>query len=663
MSASPHPVYPHLFSPITIAGKALRNRVVHASMSLRYVGDSKVNDASITYYKNRALGGVSMAVTEPMGTTRWNIAPRRIQVFNKGNEDGLKKFADVVGNAGCHMIGQLQDSGRGRHEGGRNMNAVGPSSLPDDLSWTIPHALTTDEVDTMIADFAESSAWLYQCGWSGVEISAGHGHIFHQFMSAHSNIREDKYGGDLDGRTRIVTDLMSAIRELAGSDFIIGIKLPGEDGEPGGIDFEEAKRISNVVATNGNADYVTYCWGSHSETLFWHLPDLHGDRAPFIEKIREMAEPFGDTPVGALGLITDPNEGDHAIESGAADLVMMGRPLVTDPAWAKKTMEGREAQIRYCVSGNTCWKLIIDGGRLQCDNNPRVGQPDEADWWPSPAESKRKVVVVGTGVAGMEAAWIAGARGHDVTVFGTSGEVGGKARLHAELPGGENLSSIYDYQKLSADRAGVTFELGLTAAAEDVLALKPDAVVLATGSTMAWPTFLPEEYKDEGIFLDLRDIMAALLEHPSPQPGTAVIYDHDHTKMTYAAAEWMSDKFDRVVIVTPRDRIASDEALVNRQGIYDRLYKRKVQLITSCEPSADSAFEDGQVTVVNAFNGEEQVIDDVSLFTYATPRIPNADMVPALEQAGIEYHLIGDVYAPRVVVAATADGNRVGQLV
>ncbi len=660
MTDTPHPVYPHLFSPITIAGKPLRNRLVHASMSLRYVTDGTVNDDTITYYRNRALGGVSMAVTEPMGTTRWNVAPRRIHVLGKANEDGLKRFADEVGNAGCLMLGQLQDSGRGNHEGGRKANSIGPSPLPDDLSWTVPHALSTEEVEIMIADFAESSAWLKHCGWGGIEISAGHGHIFHQFLSAHSNIREDKYGGDIEGRTRLVRDLMTAIRQLTGSDFIIGVKLPGEDGVPGGIDMAEAKRISAQIAANGNADYVTYCWGSHSDTLYWHLPDLHGDRAPFIEKIREIAEPFGDTPVGALGLITDPNEGDRAIASGLADLVMLGRPLVTDPAWGKKALEGREAQIRYCVSGNTCWQMIIAGGRLQCDNNPRVGQPDETDWWPSPAETKRKVVVVGSGVAGMEAAWIAAARGHDVTVFGISGDVGGKMRLHAELPGGENLSSIYDYQQLSAKKAGVKFELGITATAADVLALKPDAVILATGSTMSWPSFLPEEYKDEGFFPDLRDTMAMLLERPSPQPGTAVIYDQDHTKMTYAAAEWLADKFDHVIIVTPRDRIASDEALVNRQGIYARLSQKKVQIITCCNPSPESAFEEGQITVRNVYNGEEQVINDVSLFTFSTSRVPNLTLVPDLRAAGVDLHIIGDAYAPRIVVTATADGNQAG---
>ena len=651
-----------MFSPVEIAGKKLRNRVVHASMSLRYVKDGKVNDDTITYYKSRAEGGVSMAITEPMGCNRWQTNPRRLQVYAGGDDDGLKRFADEVEEAGCHMLGQIQDPGRGRHEQGRSLVAIGASPLPDDLSWTVPHPLTTEEVDILVSDFAESAARLYKCGWAGIEISAGHGHLFHQFFSPWSNRREDKYGGDREGRCRLTTDLVKAIRQMTGKDFIIAVKLPGEDGVPGSIDMDEALRISEIVARVGETDVVTFCWGAHSDTLYHHLPDLHGERAPFVKKIAQLAEPFkGQASIGALGLITDPNEGDYAVESGAADLVMVGRPLVTDPAWAVKSMEGREAQIRYCVSHNTCWKVIIDGGRIACDNNPRVGLESEADWWPEPADVKKKVVVVGTGIAGMEAAWVAAGRGHDVTAFGISGEVGGKTRLHAELPGGENLSSIYDYQRLCADRAGVKLELGITASAEDVLALSPDEVILATGSTMSFPAFMPEEYQE--FFPDLRDTMAMLLERPAPQPGTAVLYDHDHTKMTYAAAEWLADKFDRVVLVTPRERIASDEALVNRQGIYRRLYEKKVDIVTSMEPTAESEFEEGKVTIANVFNGEERIIDDVSLFTFATPRVPNDQIAPALRAAGLNVQLIGDVFAPRFVNTATSDGYKAGMAV
>ena len=652
--------YPHLFSPITLAGHTLANRIVHASMSLRYVSDGMVNQKTIDYYLNRARGGVSMAVTEPMGTTRWNVAPRRIEVFNKSNENGLKRWAQEVGQNGCLMIGQLQDSGRGNHEGGRKSTAIGASALPDDLSWTVPHALTTDEIKIMIEDFSNSTAWLQKCGWSGIEISAGHGHIFHQFLSSHSNIRTDEYGGNALGRTKLLRDLMTAIRELTGANFIIGVKLPGEDGIPGSIGMNEAIEISELIATNGNADYVTFCWGSHSDKLYWHLPDLHGERAPFIKKIDLLAKPFKTAAVGALGLITDPNEGETAIKENSADLIMLGRPLVTDPAWGKKSLEGREAQIRYCVSGNTCWQTIIAGGELKCDNNPRVGEKDEVDWLPTPAPRKKKVLVIGSGIAGMETAWVAGARGHDVTVFGISSEVGGKTRLHAELPGGENLSSIYDYQMLSAQKSGVKFELGVTLSQESIISIKPDTVVLATGSTMSWPSFLPEEYKTEGFFPDLRQTMQELLNRPSKQPGTAIIYDQDHTKMTYASAEWLSGKFERVYIITERDRIASDEALVSRQGIYARLSKNKVNIVTNCIPSKDSIFEEGKIIAKHVYNGEEIIIDDVSLFTYSTVRMPNTSLVPALSKSNIDLRLVGDAASPHTVVTATAHGNKVG---
>jgi 2,4-dienoyl-CoA reductase-like NADH-dependent reductase (Old Yellow Enzyme family)/thioredoxin reductase len=659
---SKHSVYPSLFSPFELGPFTLKNRIVHAAMSTRYVENGEVPDDIITYHENRAKGGAAISITEPMNLHRRQTNPKRVAVMRRENADGLRRWAAALARHDSLLIAQIQDSGRGRHEVGRNAAAIGASPLPDDISWTIPHELSTDDVKMLIDDWATSARVLKEAGFAGVEVSAGHGHIFHQFFSAWSNRRSDKYGGDLEGRSRFVTELIAAVRATCGKDFIVGIKLPGEDGVPDSIGMPEAAAITRVIAATRSIDYLTYCWGSHADSLYQHLPDMHGVRAPYIEKIRQLANEAPGVPVGALGLITDPNEGERFVRDGLADLVMLGRPMVTDPAWGKKAFEGRERQIRYCVSCNTCWHIIIDGGRIQCDNNPRVGAKDETDWWPRPAPKRKRIVVIGSGVAGMEAAWIAAARGHDVTVLAKSGEVGGKTRLHATLPGGENLSSIYDFQFQSAQRCGVKFEFGLDAATADVLALKPDSVVLATGAEMTVPPWVPAEYAEAGFVRDVRAIAQEFLRRPQRQDGTAIVYDHDGTAMTYAAAELLKKRFDNVIILTPRERIAGDESLVNRQSIYDRLPRLGIAIMTNTEPRPLDRLEEAEVVIQNIKSGQMTTLTDIALLTFSTSRRPNDALEKPLRAAGIPVHLVGDAYAPRFVVNATAEGHRVGNL-
>lgn len=652
--------YPNLFSPLQLGPVTLRNRIVHASMTTRFPKDSRVTEKLVDYHVTRARGGAAMIITEPMNVLEQHRDPMRVNVFSGENKASIADWAKRVRDAGSHLIGQFQDPGRGRHKAGRFRLAIGPSALPDDMSWTVPHVPTTAELEGIIGEFAFSARQLQQAGFAGVEVSAGHGHLFHQFMAARSNRRTDRFGGDVAGRVRLVAEILRAVRTECGADFIIGIKLPGEDGMAGGIGLAESAGITEEIAKTQCVDYLSYCWGAHSNTLDWHLPDLHGERTPYVEKIAQLAKSAPGVVVGALGLITDPNEGERILCDGKADLIMLGRSLVTDPAWGVKSAAGREADIRYCVSCNSCWGAITTGSVLTCDNNPRVGQSDELDWQPETTTKHRNVVVVGAGVAGLEAAWVAAARGYQVTVFTTGDEVGGKTRLHSELPGGEHLSSIYDYQKLQCERHSVSFVVGPPAQLHNITELQPDAVVLATGSTPNWPAYLPIDYQDASFFPDIRTVARNMLGRTQSIAGTAVIYDSDHEAFTYAAAELLKSRFAHVVIVTPRESIALEQAVVNRLGINRRIYGAGIEVLTWSEPVWSDEIENGSLCVQHSLSGETRLIDNVSLITHATARTPNDELAAPLRELGVEIHLIGDCYAPRTVMVATQDGHQLG---
>jgi len=657
--------YPHLLMPFALGAHTLRNRIVHASMTTRLSANRRVTDALVRYYANRARGGAALIVTEPVSAARFQMAPQKVRVWDPDSEAGLARWAEAVEREDCRLLAQIQDPGRGRHERGRNPDAVGASALPDDLSWTVPHVLSVAEIERMLQDFADSCRRLQRCGFSGVELSAAHGHLFHQFLSPCMNTREDRYGGDLAGRCRLLADLVAAIRGVCGGSFLVGIKLPGDDGVERSICPDEAARIARHLTAGGAVDYLCFAQGAHAASLDRHIPDLHGPRAPYVTLTRSLKSAVPGVPVIALGLITDPAEADGILAGGAADLIGLGRPLVTDPAWGLKASQGREADIRYCVSCNSCWAAITEHRALACDNNPRVGLADEVDWWPArvPAAQRKRVVVVGTGIAGMEAAWIAAARGHEVIAFGAGAALGGKTRLLTALPGGEGLSSIYDYQALAAKKSGVRLELGVQATVDDVRSLAPDSVIVACGATMRWPDGWPDAWREEGVVPDLRACIADSVAFTARQGGTAVLFDRDATEGTYASALFLRRLFDRVVLVTPRDRLAEDVPLVNRLGILRRFAERGIESMTLGRIDGGSSLEDGGVRVHNVYTGAPTEIPDVVLLTYATPRAPDLARIAALESAFPEIHVVGDAYAPGSTMAATAHGHRIGNLI
>ncbi|MGB3071871.1 MAG: FAD-dependent oxidoreductase [Ottowia sp.] len=660
-----HPHYPHLFSPCTLAGKTLKNRIVHAAISLHFPVHDDVPEGLIDYHRTRAEGGAAMLIAEPVG-----IAPhqsnQRVPAWNGRMASGLARWAEAVESLDCRLLAQVQDTGRGRHIPGRYASAIAPSALPDDITGSMPRAMSASDIGAFIAHTAESCAQLQRAGFSGVEVSAGHGHLFHQFLSAYSNHREDEWGGDFEGRCRFLVATCEAIRQRCGSGFILGVKLPGDDGIAGSIDEPTAAAIARHLCSRVQPDFLCYAQGSHHRTLEMHLPDGTYPRLPFHAMVRRLAAQTPGIPVMTLGRFTDPAEAEGALAQGDIALAGLGRALITDPAWPRKAAEGRARDIRYCVSCNTCWKVIVTHTPIACDNNPRVGSLRELTPLPLAARPRR-VAVVGAGIAGLEAALSAAQRGHAVTVYGASAEPGGKTRLYAALPAAESLSSIYDYQFVEAQKAGVQFKMGHAVSTAQLIATAPEVVVLATGATMSWPPCLPIDLRAQGWLPDLREAMASLAGVRQPQPGTAVVLDMEQTEGTYAAVERLRDLFAHVVVLCPRERIAEDCSLVTRQRVQRRFHERGITVHCLAEPVWSEAFEEtATLHWRSVFGGALQPIEDVALFTYATPRVPDSaleQMEPALQAAGITVHRAGDCLTPRGVLEATAEGHLVGSKV
>lgn len=649
-----------LFAPYELAGMRIKSRLFFPSMVTRMSAKAAPTQRLTDHYLARARGGAALIVSEPLSMARHQKIAHFIRVWNDDNVDALKRLTDTLGTEDTRILGSIQDSGRNRHAPGRNLdNPIGPSAMPDDLSWTMPAEMSVAFIERMIEDVARSALRLKTCGFSGVEISACHGHLYHQFLSPWSNLREDRYGGDFSGRMRILDELVDALRASCGADFIVGIKLAGDDGIDGSIRPDLSLRMAEHIARRGQTSYIALGQGTHHRTLEMHVPDGHRPPLVYMDLYRDLRRQVPDMPLVALGRITGPDEASGILARGEAEMIGLGRAFLADPQWGSKARDDRSGEIRYCVSANRCWESHTVNHLLACENNPRLAAGTELAA-PRRAEIAKRVVVVGAGIAGLEAALTAAGQGHAVSLLGRSAEAGGKARLAAKLPGNQGTGNIYAYQFAAVRRAGVTIELDREAVAADIAARRPDVVVLATGATMTWPRCIPTDLAGRGV-VDLRVAVRMSLADAPRRAGTAVVFDMDHTDGTYAAAELFDARFARVVVVTPRESIAQDTSLVARQGALRRLSQKGIEMVTLSEPRFPAGFSGtGRIEIEQVLSGMRTPIEDVTLFAYSTPRRPNIELVEPLKAAGIDVRLAGDCRIARNSLAATAEGYAVG---
>ncbi len=646
MPATP---YPSLFSEIELAGRRLRNRVCLCATVTNFARDNRITEPWRNFLIERAKGGTGMLVTEIIAVDSEAIAQSStVTGFDDTNDDAFRAIARDVHGEGAALVGQLWHPGRQQlwHP---TKAPIGVSDLPDPYSWTVPHVMSTAEARRVVEAYVQTARRLARCGFAGVELHGAHGYLIMQFLSPASNTRDDAYGGDLERRTRFVREIAAGIRRHCGPGFIIGLKMPADEGawrcrsRRGGTDNRAARghrgfRLFRLRTGQFQPQSRDPCAGSL-------LP-----ARPFHRPAQTHAKRRWRVPVMALGRIGTPDLAERVIADGHGDLVGMTRALITDAAWADKARIGRAEDIRPCVYDNFSWGEVHLGKPVAEHHNPYLGKLGEAHRLPEAADHVGRVLVVGAGPAGLEAAWVAAARGHGVTVFSASENLGGALRLEAGLPGRSEMARIIDHQRHMGERYGVEYVFNRRADAEMIRRFDPDAVVLATGSEQRLPAGL-----SEGPGLISARVYAAM-GGEAPRGGTVVLVDEDHGAATYGVADLLAERFERVVLVTSRPRIAGAVNHCSAIGVFRRLYGAGVEIRPSLETRS---LVGGRLTLVNVFSGAEESIDDVDLVVYATPRLARDSLAAVLEY--MEVHLIGDCRSPRNLLAAIQGGHALGE--
>ena len=645
--------YPHLFSELEVGTRMLRNRIALPATLTNFGAGNRITDRWVNFLAERARGGCGLVVTEIIAVDPEALAHGAIVTgYEEANDAGFEQVAAEVHAAGSCILGQLWHPGRQQlwHP---TRSPAGVSDQPDALSWTVPRVMTTQECARLVDAYVAAARRLARCGFDGVELHGAHGYLITQFLSPWSNTREDEYGGDLEGRTRFVREIAQRIRDACGEGFIVGFKMPADEGVEGGIDVEEAARITERLASTGAFDLFAYGQGNFSLSLENHVPDMHFRPGHFIDLHRRMREVSGGLPVMALGRVGTPSLAERIVAEGYGDLVGMTRAQVSDAAFSNKAREGREDEIRPCIFDNFCWGEVHAGKPIAELHNPHLGERGEADWTPCAVSHRRKVVVAGAGPAGLEAAWIAAARGHEVYLFGAGASAGGKLRLEARLPGHGDVAKVIEYQLRMAERHGVRLILGQHADETAVRALAPDALVVASGAKMRRPRWA---WSNSMLVISTAELAERLETPATPSGRTAVLFDHDHTAPTYAVAEALADSHEHVVLLTPRTQIAQAVNYCSALGVHRRLHGLEVEIVTATEPV--EIRDDGTVRCRNVFSGHEGVIEEVDTVVFATPRRVVDTLARAL--ADLSPALIGDCLAPRDLSSAIHEGHRVG---
>ena len=635
-----------LFQPIQIGRMTIKNRVMMPAMATRSgTSDHFVTEHLISHYARRAQGGAGLIVVEatcvddPVGLA----GPYQLCIDGDQYVPGLNRLARDVQSHGAKIAIELHHAGPKSHFAGGSAQLVAPCALGlPEKPHIIPRELDKEGIKVIVKKFWQGAMRAREAGFDAVELLLAHGYLLNRFLSPHTNKRQDEYGGSLEGRAKIVSEIIEAIKDEAGEDFPILCKIPGDDYVDEGINLEESIKICRLLKDLG-VGALTISGGGYSEARFTHIGPMsysQGWQVHLAETIRRNVH----IPIVAIGKIKRPEFAEGILAEGKADMVAMGRALLADPDLVLKAQSDELDSIIPCISCNHCLDRIVDEGRtIRCSVNPLVGR--EHDTRVMKAGRPKKVVVVGGGPAGMQVAIQAASRGHEVTILEKSDKLGGQLKLACIPRGKEEISSFVNYLAKEIERKGVKVQLGVKATPRSVEEMSPEVVVVATGALPLIPSI-------PGVGLDhVVSAWDALMDPERVKENVVVI---GGGLVGCEVACFLSVRGKKVTVIEQMESVGLDMGSSARRLALQELNENGVRILTKC---LVKAINKNGVELDETSEMREIAADTIILAVGATS---DREFLKAMESARTEVYAIGDCISPRRIVHAISHGFDLG---
>ena len=645
--------FARLFSPIALGHATAKNRIVSTPHGAAFGEKGSITERYVRYHEEKAKGGCGVVMM--FGSS--SIHPTSINDWGEVNnwDDGVipqfRQMSAAIHRHGALCLSQISHRGRRGHSWYSGTPLWAPSDTREERHREWPHVMTKTEIREVIDAWAAAAVRLKKGGYDGADIPLYGGHLLENFISPLANTRTDEYGGSLDNRLRLPTEVLRALREAVGRDFIIGLRHSGDHFVEGGLTREELLEIARRLDALGIADYWMVS-GSNTETLRFEAavtPSHYHPRGVFND-LAALTKTVVRVPVIVAGRIVTAEQAEAALAAGVCDLVGMTRALIADPEMPTKVRAGRLDDVRVCVgAAEGCIGRLRQGKAITCIQNPAIGREAEL-MQIHPAAKRRRVVVVGGGVAGLEAARVAALRGHQTILLEAGAAVGGQVLAVARAPRREEYASIVTWLAGQAKKAGVEVRLNTPASAADVLALKPDAVVLATGASQRVPDIPGVKLAHVASTVDV------LLGRVAPGRRVVVV-DEEGYFAAPTTADFLADRRAQVTIVSRYFMVGEDIDEGTRSDLYARLFARGVTLTPMTR--AVEIVPHG-VRTRHTFSSAETVVEADSV-VLAFGGKAHDPLSRELEGRVADLKVIGDAYSPRRVHDAILDGTRVAR--